>query len=237
MKEQYKLIKVYPGSPELGFILEQKSGSVDANKYPEFWEKVVEKDYEILTILNNNNDIFPYLTNKSCIEYLAKSGFKIHSVKRLSDGEIFTIGDKVEFNIHAYKHAIGIISGFVIYNNTSISFVDNQLGYNSILKIIGNKIKQPLFTTEDGVDIFDLHKDEYYFIRKDYLRLNLKKSTDYNDGFVYEPEIEVYFKSKEKAEEYILMNKPMLSLIEVANNSNITVGGMKSLIKLVKSKL
>ena len=81
---KYKLIKTYPGSPVLGFITIPKRSDNDyyvnsnwiyPEKYPEFWEKVVELNCEIL---------------KSC-----PIGGGIYSVKRVSDGEIFTVGDTI----------------------------------------------------------------------------------------------------------------------------------------------
>lgn len=83
MKKKFSLIKCYPGSPELGTIVvlndmnlyESFGWYVDFKKssienHPEFWEKIVE-EYEVVASYNN----------------------KITSVKRLSDNEIFKIGD------------------------------------------------------------------------------------------------------------------------------------------------
>ena len=85
MKIQYRLIKEYPGSLKLGSIASTKDGDdlwkgrIYYDKYPEYWEEVIEKDYEIRI-----SKVVPYT---------------ILSVKRLSDGEIFTVGDKVEGGI------------------------------------------------------------------------------------------------------------------------------------------
>ena len=75
-KKKYKLIKEYPGSPELGIIAEERYVMKDQ---PEYWEEVVEKDYEILI-----SRVVPQ---------------EILSVKRLSDGEVFTIGDEVMWDL------------------------------------------------------------------------------------------------------------------------------------------
>lgn len=61
---KYKLIKLLPfeNSPKIGYISEphcaQKGGIhywnhnwFNPKDYPEFWEKVVEKDYEILSLV------------------------------------------------------------------------------------------------------------------------------------------------------------------------------------------
>ena len=91
---KYKLIKKYPGSDSVGTIVTGygKDGwyskGPGGKTYdwtlivynPEYWEEVVEKDYEIL---------------KTCpIEGI------IYSVKRLSDGEVFTVGDRIK----VYQH-------------------------------------------------------------------------------------------------------------------------------------
>lgn len=49
------------------------------------WQEVVEKDYEILSWRNKNSKTISHL--------LSGKNHEIHSVKRLSDGEVFTIGD------------------------------------------------------------------------------------------------------------------------------------------------
>ena len=76
-------------------------------------------------------------------------------------------------------------------------------------------IKQPLFTTEDGVDIFE--SDEFYNtwdlkIPNKEIAVSRKKDF-YNEKPVNKHCI--YFSTKEAAEEYILMHKPCLSLKEV----------------------
>lgn len=47
--KKYKLIKEYPGSPGLGYITSSENLIRLYREYPEFWEEIVEKDYEILS--------------------------------------------------------------------------------------------------------------------------------------------------------------------------------------------
>jgi hypothetical protein len=108
--KRYRLIKKYPGSPELGAIWDECS--TDCPKYPEFWEEVIEPTFEILSFKRNNSsqnykDTLFILDEKTklfnptfrhsnlTLEHCLKGGFYIHSVKRLSDDEVFTIGDKI----------------------------------------------------------------------------------------------------------------------------------------------
>ena len=100
--KKYKLIKEYPGSLSLGTITSSESktdlwkGTNYYDKYPEYWEEVVEKDYEIIswTAKDCNSIVIKgsELPHTPCS--LPAGYWRIHSVKRLSDGEVFTIGDK-----------------------------------------------------------------------------------------------------------------------------------------------
>jgi hypothetical protein len=102
--KKYKLIKTYPGSPLLGKVLEPKvekdnentnnffwEGSwFNPNDFPEFWE---EMNYEILSYIKKGST--------TCTTTKRRGGenheklWNIHSVKRLSDGEVFTVGDRI----------------------------------------------------------------------------------------------------------------------------------------------
>jgi len=261
MKKKYKLIKKYPGSPELGYILEQLKNQknqddnyyyhglwLNPSKYPEFWEEIVEKDYEILsfkygngcsyyhTLRNNNYYVQSDQSIKSSTNYTLKQQLNdlennrcvIHSVQRLSDGEVFTIGDNT--------HLTGKIKYFQICRKSNLLIVGFNDG-EDILEFVEH-FKQPLFTTEDGVDIFE--GDKYYPVGFS------KEIPGSCEWYVVEGEHKYLFKyskyifsTKEKAEEYILMNKPCLSITDIYNlnlwSRNGTV--MTAIKKLVKSKL
>lgn len=53
--------------------------------YPEFWKEVVEKNYEILSVITNNNKFIEKVYNQDAT---IEPYWEIHSVKRLSDGEV-----------------------------------------------------------------------------------------------------------------------------------------------------
>ena len=146
MKE-YKLIKKYPSLPinwEEGMLVGQgdrQNGTYTPcnGKYedegrpfclplsevwdnPEFWEEVVEKDYEILSIIGTNKHPLPktilYLKDvykKDFTGHLNDESncWQIHSVKRLSDGEVFTIGDTIKHN----TEIIDVITRITLINN------------------------------------------------------------------------------------------------------------------------
>jgi len=72
--------------------------------------------------------------------------------------------------------------------------------------------KEKLFCTEDGVDIFE--GDVYW---KNNGWLNVKIFIAHNKMKVSDFNIDKKFSTKEAAEEYVLMNKPCLSINNVLN--------------------
>lgn len=284
---KYKLIKEYPGSPKLNTIRNWDSNAWSDNndfcenkmfnpsKYPEYWEEVIEKNYEILSFKQDSKT--PYLwTNfginpdcwcKNKNNFAVTSGYtleqilnnplySIHSVKRLSDGEIFTIGDTIEFNKHnSFKkyRPKGVISEFKVYRDT-LCFIDNNLKYNAELGIIGNKLKS-VFRTEDGVKIYENDKGEISYWELLIPNRNTLKSNEWRisnapvvlKNIIPTPSDDLKnvgvlrFSTKEAAREYVLINKPCLSLKDVSKFYKGTLNGKngnsRGIIELAKSKL
>jgi hypothetical protein len=287
---KFKLVKTYPGSPELGFILTSAKGwgnaYYSAHEHPEFWEEIIEypvgtevfnsqthstyikkedgwykkpekirytdeiitkanhinvvenkttaKDYEILSWKYNDRifakdnpktkDKLIYCEEGTWLSLIdlendRNNFYKIYSVKRLSDGEIFTVGD----NTNA-----GTIKEFSICGNTLQLKVDGLIFLDNYLV---KHIKQPLFKTEDGVDIFE--GDIIFGINNDW-----KVFSHYTDlqNKVKSWGTKPIFLTKEKAEEYILMNKPCLSLQDIKNFLN-QVREKKSYFKTCEDEL
>lgn len=218
MKKDFKLIKIYPGSPKLGFILGKfnaagykdnyyylDKNTFKPNDFPDNWEEVIEKEYEILSYIFDNI-IYKFINNlwQDSRTYILENAEKtdVHSVKRLSDNRIFTIGDRVKKD----DFLSFIITRFEVDN---IGTFTN--GYRN-LKDLTIVEKKPLFTTEDGVNIFE--GDEVWGITKGVwkpfyrnARLGNKATTE---TWKYGK-----FSTKKIAEEYILMNKPILSILDV----------------------
>ena len=157
------------------------------------------------------------LSEKKHFEELIKDfEFEIHSIKRLSDGVKFKIGDKVD-RLLTYKDGEEILS-FEMRNNNLC--VNTTHGSSNHITSIQHR-KQLLFITEDGVEVFE--GDEFYFVGADW------------NYFLYSTKQELYsfykdslkvFSTKEKAEEYILMNKPCLSIKDLQNLQQ-SCGGFK----------
>jgi len=309
---KYRLIKKYPGSPELGTVVTFYTnwgmyGILQNCLYkkeiienqPEFWVEI-KKDYEILSFKqdSNCNDLWTKFPNGWCknlngdsvtspytyeeiLNNHLKNGVKyyIHSIKRLSDGEVFSVGDKIE-HYAEYKRGEFSIRNHIV---EKIYFIEKDRlafyvgnGLNLGIKDISN-IKKPLFktednsdihpgdnywcvntaphlwsifqqtanentklnkgvlafkdvnlaqryidknkklfTTEDGVDIFEGTSPKVYIVHrvndfsiKECVKKEVK-SGSFSDKMYY-------FSRKENAEKYILMNKPCLSINDIIN--------------------
>lgn len=262
---KYKLKKLLPfeNSPKIGYISEphctQKDGThywnnnwFNPKNYPEFWEKVVEKDYEILSFIATINcvgdkyktirkpdkhyTVDDYLYKGCCVE---NGNYNIHSVKRLSDSQIFTIGDIIDTRVdNKYKQEILEIN-LGINNN----FLKDKLIFKTkagyVVIDIAIKTKQKLFTSEDSVDIFE--GDKSYEVKSNGKIKN--KPLEWFPSKHHLNHIKnnnLNFSTKEKAEEYILLNKPVLSLNDIKNLNGEYETVDRLLLKvekLVKQKL
>lgn len=138
----------------------------------EEYEAQFNKKYEILELKGTHNQRIHKIINgvvftsnskgpinSSCwnndpsIENILKypNDFTIHSIKRLSDGEIFTVGDKVK-----QVSWIGPIKEIKIVGPMNNCFVFIDCG-DRVLDYLLSVVEKltPLFKTEDGIDVFE----------------------------------------------------------------------------------
>lgn len=255
---QYKLIKEYPGSPILNTIIDngnslkewryttQNLSNIksetsidilyfDPINYKEFWQKIKNKEYEILAFRGKSLIFSIFTLKKDGLYYhnvdhpnethpltlttsLNNFNLEIYSVNRLSDGEIFTIGDRVTYNNRVYWDIFGLSinsdGDYMMANEKGTSLKDCNwcsIHHKDFRKVI---TKQKLFTTEDGVDIFDSNTIVYGI-------LNSKSGNTL--GAIQDKKVEsainfintLWYSTREKVEEYILMNIPCLSLKDI----------------------
>lgn len=205
----------------------------DSNDWEEMIEYKCTKDYEVLFYKSQKTDRI--INNETFNVAPDSSYWNIFSVKRLSDGEVFTIGDKV-IHCNNVTTKVATITGFSILSN-EIWF--NTDVYNVPMSLIkGKYTKTKLFTTEDGVDIYP--GSTFCYVDLPSYKLQL-----YQNGFftasllspIYEDS--VYFSTKEKAIDYIVKNKPCLSFMDIielmrTHSDSKIVGALE---ELVKSKL
>lgn len=176
---------------------------------PENKTKEVVKDYEVISYIKDGTIQKTGIIRYSVFE---NALWDIHSVKLLSTSEIFTLGD-------ICKHKNGTIEvpikKFTIPNKESSQLwvrgesdkVNSGAFGDWLSNIEKVKEKEKLFTTEDGVDIFK--GDIYWFVTNMFDVLYEDSATEYiSIG-------NIRFSTREKAREYVLMNKPCLSVNDI----------------------
>lgn len=181
----------------------------------ERWEKhksafkVDKKEWEILTSLQGET-IHDY-KKSGCL----RDGCSIHSVKRISTGEILTVGDELVHIDGSYRTKI---IDFVIPQATNsmwFHFEEDKVHVKDLKNFEKAPIpsvpeRELLFVTEDGKNIFE--GDTYAYVPKETLGwINI------SDGkSIPQPkESFIYFSTGEIAQEYVLMNKRCLSINDV----------------------
>lgn len=152
------------------------------------------------------NDLDSMLTKGfTCVK---TGNVEIYSIRRLSDNVEFKIGDVLVSGCGKQKIiAISIDK----YNEKNIwlhYFTDkySQCTYRL------NEVKkaEKLFTTEDGIDIFEENPYTYVHLHSWHIDHAIANKTfnSINCKSAYSK----YFSTKEAAEEYVLINKPCLSI-------------------------
>lgn len=247
---KFKLIKEYPNSSSLGTIFTQhdeRSWELDYFiKNSEFFEEVIEKDYEILSYKNPTTDVtFRKIEankllsdngNIYSLDSLSIKDFHIYSIKRLSDGEVFTVGDRIENGSYVFKLLkIEFESAPADKGTGKLSFINDSKVLGKWLDLKNfKKVKTPLFTTEDGIDIYG-DNTVWLVYKKEFLYSTYCcKQNSYLSGLASCIKV---FSTKETAEEYVLMNKPCLSINDVMTSQDGLIFAEKKLKQLVKSRL
>jgi len=217
----------------------------------------VKKDYEILkfyetspkedriyNVLEDGNllwDIPEYKgakTNPGATHWTeaSKKGYLIYQVKR-SDGEVFQIGDSVQLISGNWQGNDCKISGITIVNNNVVFRIKQCEIESSYSQGINNwrKAKPILFTTEDGKDIRE--GDKYFRVISNW---TIQQENAIKLGeHIYKADNILRFSTKEAAQNWIIYNKPCLSINDLIKHPEIKIKAVDvpRLRELVKSKL
>ena len=242
----FKLVKKYPNSENIGSIWTKTPETknywymncyldpADVENNPEFFEEIIQKEYEVLSFICNK-DLDSSIILKGIIikklgsgnfgsgiirdseeKLLTLSHWDIHSIRRLSDSEVFSIGDELvdTFNRNHGKFTLKEIE----FEKAPADKGTGKLSFVHTHTILGKyiplerleKAKPVLFVTHDGYEMFE--GDTYYAIYpKD---LTIVPSTVDQESL---NSTWLKFCSREKAEEFVFKNKPVLSLKDVAS--------------------
>lgn len=258
-----------------GEIISYKDGVIKSGSFvfelgcepsKEYWEEITDKkDYEILSFIDGfeifikqPNGIFKhqwdtidkgYEEGWNTEKHLLKiaTGCKIHSVRRLSDGEIFTIGDIINFSNMGTAKLLEIE-----FECAPVDKGTGKLTFVNDHKILGkwwsidqlSKERPVLFTTEDGVSIKE--GDNYWFIWVKGKHLP-NYQTLYHPYFVenaakldldeYWSKDARFFSTEKAAKDFIIYHKPCLSIKEILSAGQRIIADEEKLKQLVKAKI
>lgn len=171
--------------------------------------KISTSDIIPAWIIENSSDWEEIIENNG--KRLLYKGNILYNVKRLSDNQEFTIGDKVLNS----RNELKTILGFVDTCNIQV-----ELGTGNFVDYIDNlcniqHYKEPILTTEDG---YECTLDDRVFGVLP--KANWQTDFDDGNGIPIQRLIRsegfpntawLYFKTKENAEKYIYENKPEFS--------------------------
>lgn len=206
-----------------------------ANVY--FKEKIwiIYREYEILSLITNtftaitcsSIDIDAFLNKeKSTLKW------QIKSIRRVSDNAIFTIGDIIK----GKSGCICFINEIWLNPDCESQILFNHKDEGIDLQ---NAVK-PLFISDDNVNIFK--GDTIYPVNTYMFNPNLPVLIETNDSLSKYGKGYKFLSSKAAADDFILMNKPMVSLNEVKDNAKLISNALgivllEKLKEIVKSKL
>ncbi len=139
--------------------------------------------------------------------------YEISEVKRLSDGESFSIGDKVKWHSSVED---GAIERFEIdhFDKTKISAYRSYAG-RGIQSL--EKVKEPLFVTEDGYDVTD-PSTWIYIVNKAFITWEANAASCTGDNNLK------YFLILSNRTKFIEENKPKPVLFTTEDGVNIYIG-------------
>lgn len=202
------------------------------------------KEYEILSLTNsrkeeiityengggsyNKKHFASYSDKNHWLEcFLGSSNFwGIHSIRRNSDGEVFTLGDLITGCSFRDPRKI---DSFLI--SDSKLYVKQWRG-RVLLEDTKKYREKPLFISEDGVEMYEGSEIHIVYIEK-------QKILSQPKGWLkaWTPiEGEKAFSTRESAEEYLMDNKPSLSIQDVQQAIGLTAFDYVLLKKFVKDK-
>jgi hypothetical protein len=172
------------------------------------------------------------------LEEMIKDEEIIHSVRRLSDGAIWSPDDKYKLTTES---RVCTIKGFSLSDNGNVLRIHTEDGY-----MIADapywqgmiKLPAPILVTQDGKEIYE--GDEFWGIR-DWRVLEGGRADKYDKNL---DKATPTFSTREAAEEWLTNNRPVLSLndvkewVEVTKRRNLAMDFiLEKAAKTVKQKL
>ena len=214
-------------------VIDHEHGGLSNSKDNGIFHRIKQAplDYEIMSYIKKGSTTCT--TTKKRGGLLHDKFWDIYSVKRLSDGEIFKLGDTIDFD--------GLGNGKLLEIEFEIALGDKGTGrlcfvndnrrlgkWFSINQL--NKVKEPIFITHDGVSVS----------KPDTIWLLHKKTNTVSPYIIrIENDLSGYicFSKKEKLNEYMLRHKPCLSLDDIQRAIHLSPMLWDKLLEAAKAKL
>jgi len=215
------------------------------------WEEIIETDRskyfvkEFISIKDgviwNINSKYKYSTSNELVErpssfFLDSKNYTINSVARVSDNEIFTVADSLTINTHSPY----VITKIEKYKN-QFSLLAGRFNIK-LSEAIKHKLPQMELLTKDGVTLKHPNSPVYLLLPKGIWEINITKLeniirrriiyTNYSTSWLY-------FATEEARSQYILENKPLISVNELAGlvDVKISAKSMSNLKAHLEGKL
>lgn len=205
-------------------------------KYAEIEE--VKPDYKIISFTNSKGNVwiekggafildgenYEWHSLADMLKYVKSNWVTIKSVQRLSDNQVFTVGNGMNYNKDGTCYVIEkftLREGKICINEHNNDFtIEDWILYVKPTVIL---------TTEDGVEITD-RKQTIYFCNPDFDKYDFLVG-DLGGGLPRNK----YFSTEAARDEYILMNKPITLTLKEYNESRYPISDLfKSKQKLIK---
>jgi hypothetical protein len=264
--KKYKIIKTYPGSDKLGTIITlDKNGECwstpqlvienDCKHHPEFFEEIIQKQYEILFYHCKSLGHTLKASQFTDTQFGGNSEWSIYSIRRLNDSEVFSIGDVLVDTFNKSQGSFTLKE--IEFESAPCDKGTGKLSFVHTHQILGKyiplerlqKAKPVLFVTEDGVSVVE--NDNVHWVINGKYAYELRICEAHIKSSLLERDVYKIFSSFEKAQDFILMNKPILSikdLLDLAKecNDNLCISSadpqycqsdFEKLTALVKSRL
>ena len=184
------------------------------------WEEVVEQQYTVIRYVDSVGNIYYRKRNDKFtinLQYefdedkLINRELSIQTIRRVSDNVNFSVGDKVVWDWVSCNVKYFTIIKIYRENGTNIMKFKTEHGrdYNIEKHVMSHYKPEALYRSYDGHDIHEgdvfhaVHKDSFNVIE------NCQYKIDSESNYLI-------FKSKDKMLEHIWLNKPCLSINDVA---------------------
>ena len=215
----------------------------DCENQPEFWKKVEDRDYEIIKLVTTtcpgDNPVSDMYCNGQIAwstddnpkykypENILKEGLhEIHTIRRLSDGAIFSIGDKLVLDNYMSGRKYITIDRIYYNEHKQLSFSTNIKPppctfVFGLSDINCKRYKEPLFITEDGNEITEGDKYWYVVVHDrgiiSFAWEPMLHICDWSNPFK-PPLGKFQFSTKEAAERWVDENKPKYSKKQIKHS-------------------